>query len=115
VPAVPAARADRLPIPWIWIAAIWFAGALLDASQSVFQLHAEGRQTPLFPVFAVEFVGWLPWALATPFVAGLVRDQRGEAAVGMIVGLCGFLRRASEDSHRPQVTPAEEVQYLQRY
>jgi sensor histidine kinase YesM len=48
-------------------------------------------------------------------IAGLVRDERGEEAVGMIVGLSEFLRRASEDSHRPQVTLAEEVEYLQRY
>jgi hypothetical protein len=115
VPAVPAARADRRPTPWAWIAAIWFAGALLDASQSVFQLHAETKQTHWLPVFAVELAGWLPWALATPFVVGLARDQRGEAAAGIIVGLSEFLCRASEDSHRAQVTPAEEVAYLQRY
>jgi LytS/YehU family sensor histidine kinase len=48
-------------------------------------------------------------------IAGLVRDQRNDAAVSMIVGLSEFLRRASEDSHRPQVTLAEEVEYLQRY
>lgn len=48
-------------------------------------------------------------------IAGLVRDQRNGAAVSMIVGLSEFLRRASEDSHRPQVTLAEEVEYLQRY
>ncbi len=48
-------------------------------------------------------------------IAGLVRDHRNEAAVSMIVGLSEFLRRASEDSHRFQVTLAEEVEYLQRY
>jgi two-component system LytT family sensor kinase len=48
-------------------------------------------------------------------VAGLVREQRNEAAVSMIVGLSEFLRRASEDSNRAQVTLAEEVDYLQRY
>jgi two-component system, LytTR family, sensor kinase len=48
-------------------------------------------------------------------IAGLVRDQQGEAAVNMLVGLSEFLRRASEDSHRSQVTLAEEVEYLQRY
>jgi len=48
-------------------------------------------------------------------IAGLVRDQRNDAAVNMIVGLSEFLRRASEDSHRPQVPLAEEVEYLQRY
>jgi two-component system, LytTR family, sensor kinase len=48
-------------------------------------------------------------------ISGLVRDHRNDAAVSMIVGLGEFLRRASEDSHRPQVTLGEEVEYLQRY
>jgi hypothetical protein len=48
-------------------------------------------------------------------IAGLVRDHRNDAAVSMIVGLSEFLRRSSENSHRPQVTLAEEVEYLQRY
>jgi len=48
-------------------------------------------------------------------IAGLVRDERGNEAIGMIVGLSEFLRRASEDSHRSQVTLVEEVEYLQRY
>jgi LytS/YehU family sensor histidine kinase len=48
-------------------------------------------------------------------IAGMVREQRNDAAVDMIVGLSEFLRRATEDSHRPQVTLAEEVEYLQRY
>jgi LytS/YehU family sensor histidine kinase len=48
-------------------------------------------------------------------IVGLVRDQRNDAAIGMIVGLSEFLRRASEDSHRAQVTLTEEVEYLQRY
>jgi LytS/YehU family sensor histidine kinase len=48
-------------------------------------------------------------------IAGLVRDRRNDEAVSMIVGLSEFLRRASEDSHRAQVTLAEEVEYLQRY
>jgi LytS/YehU family sensor histidine kinase len=48
-------------------------------------------------------------------IAGLVREQRNDAAVSMIVGLSEFLRRATEDSNRSQVTLAEEVEYLQRY
>ena len=227
---------------WGWIAAIWFAGGLFDASQTVLVMHAEGRHHAWLPLFGIELVSWLPWALATPFVirlarrypivpgmsvrtvavhlaafaaisavaeawsavlqvlfnpwgnrhwptfvdtwsttllyqiltyliayaliltvtfvvdareriarqitetarlneelsraqlaalrrqmephfmyntlnsiAGLVRDDRNEAAVSMIVGLSEFLRRASEDSHRSQVTLLEEVEYLQRY
>jgi two-component system, LytTR family, sensor kinase len=231
------------PTPWLWIAAIWCAGGLFDASQTVLVMHAEGKPHPGLFVFASELATWLPWALATPLIsrlarrhditrgltvrtaclhlgafiavsliaaawcatlqilfdpwenaerpgpfvavwgnsllyqaltfliayaliltvtivadsrermarqttetarlneelskaqlaalrrqmephfmfnalnsiAGLVRDQRNDAAVSMIVGLSEFLRRASDDSHRPQVSLAEEVEYLQRY
>jgi len=48
-------------------------------------------------------------------IAALVRDRRNDAAVSMIVGLSEFLRRATQDSHRSQVTLGEEVEYLQRY
>ena len=228
---------------WLWIAAIWCAGGLFDASQTVLIMHSEGRHHAWLPLFATELASWLPWALATPLVirlarrhpvirvhelcqppsytsrlspiislvaeawsallqmlfnpwdhpqpptihgrvahallyqaltflivyaliltvtfvvdaresmarqitetarlneelsraqlaalrrqmephfmfntlnsiAGLVRDHSNDAAVSMIVGLSEFLRRASEDSHRSQVTLAEEVEYLQRY
>ena len=229
-------------IRWRWIAAIWCAGALFDASQTVLIMHAEGRHHAWLPLFGTELVSWLPWALATPLViylarrypiarcmsvrtlcvhivafalisavaeswstvlqmlfnpwnnrkwptfvdtwttaltfqvltflivyaliltvtylvdardsmarqitetarlneelskaqlaalrrqiephfmynalnsiAGLVRDQRHDAAVSMIVGLSEFLRRSAEDSHRAQVALREEVEYLQRY
>jgi two-component system LytT family sensor kinase len=220
---------------WPWIVAIWCAGGLFDACQTVLIMHAEGRHHPWPPLFATELVSWVPWALATPLIillahrypitrgvnvrrlavhlaafaiisaitetwsaglqvlfnpwgnkkwptfldtwsttlifqvltflivyaliltvtylvdareriarqnvelsraqlaalrsqiephfmyntlnsiAGLVRDQRSEAAVSMIVGLSEFLRRTTEDSHRAQVLLAEEVEYLQRY
>jgi two-component system, LytTR family, sensor kinase len=48
-------------------------------------------------------------------ITGLVRDNRNDAAVSMIVGLSEFLRRTLDASHRSQVTLAEEVEYLQRY
>ena len=48
-------------------------------------------------------------------IAALVRDRSNAAAVNMLVGLSEFLRRATEDSHRSQVTLGEEVEYLQRY
>ena len=231
------------PTRWFWIAAIWCAGGLVDASQTVLAMRAMGAQHAGLRLFASELVSWLPWVLATPLVirlarrhpvirvtklptaalhltalviisliaaawcallqilfnpwghatplgpfihvwrtslidqgltfllvyvlilaityvvdsregtarqrtetarlneelslaqlaalrrqmephfmfntlnsiAGLVRDQRNDAAVSMIVGLSEFLRRASEDSHRSQVTLAEEVEYLKRY
>jgi two-component system LytT family sensor kinase len=227
---------------WLWIAAIWCAGGLFDASQTVLIMHAEGKRHPWLVLFGTELASWLPWALATPLVvrlarrypisrgisvrtlavhlaafaavsavaetwsawlqvlfnpwgnrrwptfvdtwsttllyqvltfiiayaliltvthlvdaresiarqitetarlneelsraqlaalrrqmephfmfntlhaiAGLVRDHRNDAAVSMVVGLSEFLRRATQDSHRSQVTLAEEVEYLQRY
>src|SRR6204780_5511798 len=227
---------------WRWIAALWCAGALFDASQNVMIMHAEGKHHNWLPLFGTELALWRPWALATPFIsrlarrhaitrgitvrtaaihlatfatltvvaeawsavlqmllhpwnnrkwptfvdtwstsllyqaltfvivyaliltvtlvldsrermsrqiaetarlneelsraqlaalrrqmephfmfntlhaiAGLVRDHRNDAAVSMVVGLSEFLRRATENSHRSQVTLAEEVEYLQRY
>jgi two-component system LytT family sensor kinase len=226
---------------WIWIVAMWVAGALFEAGQSVLFMRAIGRQHAWL-IFVTELASWLPWAFATPLVialarrydiirsatlestavhfaafaaislvaeawfavlqvlfnpwdypqqptfvdtlrtsllfqvltylivyaliltvtyvmdsrermarqmtetarlsaelsksqlaalrqqiephfmfntlhsiTGLVRDCRNDAAVSMIVGLSEFLRRALEDSHRSQVTLAEEVEYLQRY
>src|SRR5262249_36872481 len=49
-------------------------GALFDASQTVFIVHAEGRHPPWLPLFGFEFVSWLPWVLATPFVIRLARQ-----------------------------------------
>src|ERR1700726_1139179 len=236
------ARAHARSTGWTWIAAIWCAGALFDASQTLLTMHSVGVGKAWLRPFLIVFVSWLPWALATPFVvelarrwpivrgelfkamslhlaafaaisvtaegwsallrvifdpwhrrspptfvntwsdllvgqlmmfviayaliltvtyavdsrdkvarqmtetarlneelsraqlaalrgqmdphfmfntlnsiASLVYDQRRDAAVGMIVGLSEFLRRASEDSHRAQVTLREEVEYLQRY
>ena len=237
-----ATRSVERGVRWPWIAAIWAAGGLVEASQTILVMHAEGRHQPWLPLFATEFAIWLPWALATPSivglarrypivgdasvraftvhvaalailsvvteawsawlqvlfnpwgnrtwptfintfrttlvfqafmflvvyllilavthladarerigrqatesarlaeqlataqlaalrgqlephfiyntlnaVTGLVRDRRNDEALSMIVGLSEFLRRASEDSHRAQVTLGEEVDYLQRY
>jgi two-component system LytT family sensor kinase len=228
-------RADARLTGWIWIAAIWCAAALFDASQTLLTMHLVGVGKAWLRPFLIVFISWLPWALATPFVielarrwpivrgeilkamslhlaafaavsaaaegwsallqiifnpwhrkapprfvdtwsdllleqivtfviayalivaatyvvdsrqkmarqneelaraqlaalrgqmdphfmfntlnsiASLVYDQRADAAVRMIVGLSELLRRASEDSHRAQVTLQEEVEYLQRY
>lgn len=236
------ARPNTHSTRWTWIVAIWCAGALFDASQTMFLMHAMGTGKSWLLPFVVAFVSWLPWALATPFIVelarrwpivrgsllkaavahvlafafvstaaavwsgmlrvvfnpwhrspspvfantwyvsltdqiltfviayaliatityvvdsrrnierqvaetarlneelsqaqlaalrrqmdphfmfntlnsivGLVRDRRNDEAVSMIVGLSEFMRRASEDSHRTQVTLTEEIEYLQRY
>lgn len=48
-------------------------------------------------------------------IAGLVREQRNEAAVNMLVGLSDFLRRVVNDSDRQQVPLAEEIEFTQKY
>ncbi|HLZ97172.1 MAG TPA: hypothetical protein VKP66_04445, partial [Steroidobacteraceae bacterium] len=58
---------------WLWIAAIWSAGGLFDASQTILAMHAEGRQHPWLPLFGTQLAAWLPWALATPLIVGLAR------------------------------------------
>lgn len=48
-------------------------------------------------------------------IAGLVREERNDAAVDMIVGLSDFLRRVTQDSDRQQVPLKEEMDFLRRY
>src|SRR5579872_7409685 len=48
-------------------------------------------------------------------IAGLVREQRNDAAVTMLVGLSDFLRKVLDTSDRQEVPLGEEVQFLQKY
>ena len=48
-------------------------------------------------------------------IAGLVREQRNEAAVTMIARLSEFLRRTVSDSDRQQVALSEELEFTQKY
>jgi sensor histidine kinase YesM len=48
-------------------------------------------------------------------VAGLVRENRDDDAVGMIAGLSDFLRRVTQDSNRHEVPLAEEMELVGRY
>ncbi|MGQ0659743.1 sensor histidine kinase [Sphingosinicella sp.] len=60
-------------IGWRWIAIFWFAAALFEATQSILIQHSLGRHGGEALLFVVEMAGWLPWALATPFVIELAR------------------------------------------
>lgn len=60
-------------ISWRWIAAFWTAAALFEATQSIFIQHLLGQRGDETLLFAIEMAGWLPWALATPFVINLAR------------------------------------------
>jgi len=48
-------------------------------------------------------------------IAGLVRENRNDAAVSMIAGLSDCLRRATADSDRQQVALGEELEFVQKY
>jgi two-component system LytT family sensor kinase len=56
------------------IASIWFGIALFDATQTVVSMRAEGMHHAWARLFATTVLGWLPWALATRFVARLGRQ-----------------------------------------
>lgn len=48
-------------------------------------------------------------------IAGLVREERTDAAVSMIAELSDFLRRVINDSDRQQVPLAEELEFARKY
>jgi two-component system LytT family sensor kinase len=48
-------------------------------------------------------------------ISGLVREQKNDAAVNMIVALSDFLRRVAASSYDPQVRLAQEVEFLEKY
>jgi two-component system LytT family sensor kinase len=61
------------PPRWFWIAAIWAGIALLDATQTVVSMKAEGMHHAWTRLFVTVLLSWLPWALATPLVLRLAR------------------------------------------
>src|SRR6202020_1080520 len=87
------ARANARLTGWIWIAAIWGAAALFDASQTLLTMHLVGVGKAWLRPFLIVFISWLPWALATPFVIGLARRWpivRGEIFKAMSLHLAAF-------------------------
>jgi hypothetical protein len=58
---------------WMWIATIWLGFGLVDAMQTVFVMRGEGMHHAWVTLFWTCVVGWVPWALATPFVLWLGR------------------------------------------
>jgi two-component sensor histidine kinase len=48
-------------------------------------------------------------------IAALVREERNDAAVGMIAGLSDFLRRVVEGSTKHEVALGEEIEFLRKY
>jgi len=58
---------------WLWIAPIWLALGLFDATQTVFVMRSEGMHHAWVRLFVTMVVTWIPWALATPVVLRLGR------------------------------------------
>ena len=52
----------------VWVAAIWFGFALLDATQMVVAMYSMGMQHAWLKLFVTTFLSWLPWALTTTLV-----------------------------------------------
>ena len=48
-------------------------------------------------------------------ISGLVREERNDAAVGMIAGLSDLLRHTLKDSNTQEVPLEEELKFLQKY
>jgi two-component system, LytTR family, sensor kinase len=78
--------------------------ARLNEQLSKAQLHALRRQ--IEPHFLFNSLN---------AIAGLVREKRNDAAVGMIAGLSDFLRRVVEVSDRQEVPLSEELDFARNY
>ena len=61
------------PSPWLWITFLWLGVGLIDASQTVFPMRAQGMHHNWVRLFLVSVIDWLPWALATPMVVRVGR------------------------------------------
>jgi two-component system, LytTR family, sensor kinase len=56
---------------WIWAALFWFGFGLVNATQNVLMMRAEGMHHSWTRLFWVTTFAGLPWALATPSVLRL--------------------------------------------
>ncbi len=57
----------------IWIATLWSAFGVFDATQTVALMQSEGMHHRWIALFVARLVAWLPWALATPSILHLGR------------------------------------------
>ncbi|MEI9977759.1 MAG: histidine kinase [Edaphobacter sp.] len=67
------ARTRDQSLHWLWIAAIWSGVGLFDATQTTFVMRSEGMHHAWARLFFTQYIEWLPWALATPFILRLGR------------------------------------------
>ncbi len=66
-------NAPGLSRRWLWMTSIWLGLGLIDASQTVFSMRAQGMHHAWIRLFGTLLVSWMPWALATPVVVRLRR------------------------------------------
>src|SRR5215469_14107910 len=59
-----------------WIPLWWLALAVFDATKTVEMMRAEGLAQNWPVLFAIEALGWLPWAFATWFIMWLAQRLR---------------------------------------
>lgn len=59
--------------PWRWIALLWLAFALVNATQIVAGMRASGMEHLWSRLFFTVFASWLAWAAATPLILHLGR------------------------------------------
>jgi LytS/YehU family sensor histidine kinase len=58
---------------WLWIASLWAAFGILDATQSVVSMRRVGMHHSWVNMFIALALSWLPWAIATPAIVNLGR------------------------------------------
>jgi two-component sensor histidine kinase len=78
--------------------------ARLNEQLSYAQLNALQRQVEPHFIFN-----------ALNSISGLVREQKNDAAVSMIVALSDFIRRVAVSSHDPEAQLAQEMEFLEKY
>jgi two-component sensor histidine kinase len=81
-----------------------FMASQLEAQLAQAQL--ESLRTQMHPHFLFNTLNG---------IVGLVRDNRNDAAINMLVGLSDLLRRALEHSTQQEVELKEEIEFLQLY
>jgi two-component sensor histidine kinase len=58
---------------WLWAGLVWLSIGVFDASDTVFSMRAQGHHHAWAALFATLMLGWLPWAVAGPFILDLNR------------------------------------------
>jgi two-component system, LytTR family, sensor kinase len=57
----------------LWIVSVWIGLGLIDATQTVFSMRAQGMHHAWVRLFFTLTFAWLPWAVATPVIRNLGR------------------------------------------